>query len=65
MQCNIKQELEKQGKSVYWLIKETGISHKAGYDLVNGRTKGIQFDTLERICKILNCTPNDILKINW
>lgn len=62
MQFRVKQELERRGKSVYWLIKEANISHKAAYDLVNGHTKGIQFDTLERICRALDCTPNDILK---
>ena len=24
--------------------------------------KGITVDTLEKLCKILNCTPNDILR---
>ena len=61
MRCTLKEYLEQRDKSVYWLIKEAQISHKAGYDLVNGNTKGIQFNTLARICKALNCTPNDIL----
>lgn len=64
MKCILKEYLEQHDKSVYWLIKEANLSHKAGYDLVNGITKGIQFDTLEKICKALNCLPNDILKID-
>uniref|UniRef100_UPI00403F511D helix-turn-helix domain-containing protein n=1 Tax=Paenibacillus sp. FSL R5-0519 TaxID=2921648 RepID=UPI00403F511D len=55
--------LEQKEKSVYWLIREANISHKAAYDLDNNQTKGIQFDTLYRICKALECTPNDIFKL--
>lgn len=30
--------------------------------LKTGKAKGIRFDTLEAICKILNCQPGDILE---
>lgn len=30
--------------------------------LKTGKAKGIRFDTLESICKILNCQPGDILE---
>ncbi|MEW6641661.1 MAG: helix-turn-helix transcriptional regulator [Pseudomonadota bacterium] len=29
--------------------------------LKSGKVRGIRFDTLERICKVLNCQPGDIL----
>lgn len=29
--------------------------------LKTGKAKGIRFDTLEAICKILNCQPGDVL----
>lgn len=29
--------------------------------LKTGKAKGVRFDTLEAICKILNCKPGDIL----
>ena len=28
----------------------------------NGHMKGIKFDTLERLCDILECEPGDLLK---
>ncbi|NMM28967.1 MAG: helix-turn-helix transcriptional regulator [Glaciimonas sp.] len=30
--------------------------------LKSGKVKGVRFDTLERICEILNCQPGDILE---
>lgn len=30
--------------------------------LKTGKAKGIRFDTLEAICKALNCQPGDILE---
>jgi putative transcriptional regulator len=30
--------------------------------LKTGKAKGIRFDTLESICKILDCQPGDILE---
>jgi putative transcriptional regulator len=30
--------------------------------LKSGKVKGVRFDTLERICAVLNCQPGDILE---
>jgi len=30
--------------------------------LKNGKGKAIRFSTLERLCKVLNCQPGDILE---
>lgn len=29
--------------------------------LKSGKVKGVRFDTLERICKVLQCQPGDLL----
>ena len=62
MKLILKEYLKEKNVSVYWLMKETGISQKAIYDLVNNKTDGIKFDTLAKICFALNCTPNDLLE---
>lgn len=56
----INEILEQQGKTSYWLAKQTGISQNNMLNICNG-TKSIRFDTLEKICKVLECTPNDII----
>ena len=40
----------------------TGISRKTLYNIYNDKTKGIEFETLNKLCFALDCTPNDILK---
>lgn len=45
----------------------TQLSEKVGITIVNlsilktGKAKGVRFDTLEAICKTLNCKPGDII----
>jgi putative transcriptional regulator len=64
MKLILKEYLIKNKISVYSLEKKTKISHKALYDMVNGKTKSITFVNLGKVCKALNCTPNDIFEIN-
>lgn len=60
---NVKEILKEKKKTKYWLIKEMGCSYQAMSDVMNNNTKGMKFDTLEKLCEVLECTPNDILKI--
>jgi putative transcriptional regulator len=55
--------LEEQGRTFYWLAKETGISHTTLWRLKKGKALGINFETLERICRGLNCQPGDVLTL--
>ncbi len=55
--------LEEQGRTFYWLAKETGISHTTLWRLKKGKALGINFDTLEKICRGLNCQPGDVLRL--
>ncbi|KRT13078.1 hypothetical protein ASU31_26465 [Pedobacter ginsenosidimutans] len=47
----------------------TELSEKVGLTIVNlsilktGKAKGVRFDTLEAICKVLDCRPGDIIDI--
>lgn len=63
VQVKLDEILENRGRSAYWLSKQTDISEVSLYKLRRGKTGGIQFDTLERICKALECTPGDLLVI--
>lgn len=52
--------LEQQDKTPYWLGKQTGISQNNIGKICNGETSTIRFDTIEKICKALNCSINDL-----
>ncbi|MDQ3818976.1 MAG: helix-turn-helix transcriptional regulator [Acidobacteriota bacterium] len=55
--------LEKRGRSFYWLAKETGVSHTTLWRLKKGRARGINFETLEKICSALNCQPGEVIRL--
>lgn len=60
IEIRIDQQLEAHGRTFYWLAKETGISHTTLWRLKKGRSLGINFITLEKLCKALNCQPGDV-----
>jgi putative transcriptional regulator len=53
--------LAKEKRTFYWLAKETGVSHTTLWRLKKGKAVGINFETLERICRALRCQPGDVL----
>ena len=44
------------------LAERIGITEQNVSLLKSGKVKGIRFDTLERICEILECQPGDLLE---
>src|SRR5437868_11367629 len=63
IEIRVDKLLEARGRTFYWLAKETGISHSTLWRLKTGRAVGINFPTLEQICRVLNCQPGDVLKL--
>lgn len=62
LSLRINKILQSQGKTPYWLGKQTGISQNNIGKICNGETSTIRFDTIEKICKALNCSINDIFE---
>lgn len=44
------------------LAQRIGIAEQNVSLLKSGKVKGVRFDTLEKICEILQCQPGDILE---
>jgi putative transcriptional regulator len=44
------------------LAEYVGITEANLSLLKQGKVKGVRFDTLERICRFLNCQPGDLLR---
>ncbi|MCH5304103.1 MAG: helix-turn-helix transcriptional regulator [Ruminococcus sp.] len=59
---NIDVMLAKRKMSVTELSEKVGITIVNMSVLKNGRAKGIKFQTLDAICKALDCQPGDILE---
>ena len=63
VKLNVLELLEKRGKTKYWLYKQLGMSYQNFNRMVNNETKSIQYENIEAMCLLLNCTPNDLLII--
>ncbi len=51
--------MKKRGVTTYTLIYKHGFS---AYTITNlRRNKSITMNTLEKLCAVLNCTPNDVV----
>lgn len=57
--------LEKRGKTKYWLYKQLGMSYQNFNNMINNRTKSIQYANIETLCLLLECTPNELFEINF
>ena len=59
----IKIELEKllNGRSLYWLSKESGIRWATLAAMANGTAQRLNVDDLDVICDVLKCEPGDFL----
>lgn len=52
--------MKERGVTTYTLIYKKGFS---AYTITNlRRNKSITMNTLEKLCTVLNCTPNDIIE---
>ncbi len=54
--------LAKKGKTKYWLYKQMGMSYQNFNNMINNKTKSIQYENIETMCIILECTPNDLFE---
>lgn len=61
LKINIQNKLAERNLNKNQFAKLMQIGYPAACALYNGTTTRISFDTLENICKVLNCTPNEIL----
>jgi DNA-binding Xre family transcriptional regulator len=60
----IKQLRERAGLSQEELARRVGISLNAMQSWEYGRVKSTPFDTLQKVCEILQCEPGDVIGID-
>ncbi|MBQ3860548.1 MAG: helix-turn-helix transcriptional regulator [Clostridia bacterium] len=59
---NLDVMLAKRKMSLTELSEKVGITQANLSILKNGRAKAVRFETLDRICRVLDCQPGDILE---
>jgi DNA-binding Xre family transcriptional regulator len=56
-------QLEKKGRTVYWLVRTSGIPHVTLWNLSKLSTqRSINLNVLSHVCAALECTPGDLLE---
>lgn len=60
----IAEVLQERGQSLYWLSRSTGISYTTLWRLTKDRALGMNFNTLEKLCIALECTPGEIIQLD-
>ena len=67
VKLNVKELLKEKKKTKYWLfnmLNNVGnISYTNFNNLVENKTGSIKYSNIEKLCKILDCTPNDLFEI--
>lgn len=61
MKISIQNKLKEKNMSRYELAKRIGVTYPTIDNIYKGTSTSIKFEILEAICKVLECTPNDIL----
>ena len=63
VELRVAEILEEQGKTRYWLSKQLdGMCWRNFSRIVNNETALIRFDTLDRLCKVLNVSVGELFK---
>lgn len=62
IQLRIKEILEEKGKTNYWLSQQLGMCYRNYHNIVTNQTSAIRFDTLERLCEILDVPVGDLFE---
>lgn len=67
VKLNVKELLKEKKKTKYWLfnmLNNVGnISYTNFNNLVENKTGSIKYSNIDKLCKILDCTPNDLFEI--
>lgn len=63
MIVNILNKIYERDLNIALVAKEVGFTYSKFYNLCNGKTQSIKFETLEKLCKLLHCGVEDLLVI--
>ncbi len=60
LKLNVLNLLKQKGHTKYWLYMQLGMSYQNFNNMVNNKTKSIRYETMETLCQIFECSPNDL-----
>ena len=63
IKLNIQYLLDDKNKTRYWLVKNMDSNYETINRLCDNNAVAIQLETIEKLCRVLDCTPNDLFII--
>lgn len=60
IKMNVQNLLNEKERTRYWLVKEMQTTYKTVNKLCDNTLTGLQLETIEKLCEILDCTPDDL-----
>ncbi|MDR0914283.1 MAG: helix-turn-helix transcriptional regulator [Oscillospiraceae bacterium] len=63
IKLNIQNLLNERQKTRYWLMKQLDCNYQTILRLCGEESSAIYLDTIEKLCKVFDCTPNDLFVI--
>ncbi|MBQ2903654.1 MAG: helix-turn-helix transcriptional regulator [Clostridia bacterium] len=63
IKTNVQKLLNERGKTRYWLVKQMQTTYKTVNKLCDNTLTGIQLETIEKLCNLLDCTPGDLFTV--
>lgn len=62
IRLRIKEILDEKGKTNYWLSQRLGMCYRNYHNIVTNQTSSIRFDTMERLCEILEVPVSELFE---
>ena len=56
--------LKRKNKTRYWLVKHMQTDYNSINKICDNTVTSLHLETVEKLCKILECTPNDLFIID-
>ena len=63
IKLRVQEILDRKNKTRYWLVKHMESSYETVNRICDNQSAALQLETIEKLCKLLECTPNDLFHI--
>ncbi len=64
IKMRVQEILTQKNKTRYWLVKEMQTTYKTVNKICDNTLSGLQLETIEKLCHILECNPDDLFEID-
>ena len=63
IKLNVQNLLDSRKETRYWLVKNMQSNYETVNRLCDNHAVALQLETIEKLCNIFECTPNDLFHI--